>query len=393
MDLKKYLFSLEKKGINLGLERTSELLKRCNNPHKKLKIIQIVGTNGKGSTSAILFKILQTNGYNVGLYTSPHLASFKERIRIDGKSIQDIYVNQFIQKYKLDIKELGASFFEVLTVMSVWFFEKLKADYAILETGLGGRFDSVTACKATSFGITSISMDHNHILGNTLEDITKEKIAAITNNSTVYISNQEKHINSLIEFDCNKKNCNYKFVETNFNINLSLQGSHQKKNASLAVAIAKDLNCNTLKINQSLKKINWYGRNQIINKKPDIIFDVAHNEQGIESFLKYLDSLSKSYDKKYLLLSLQNKKDIKRCISGLERTFDKIIYSITNDEKSMPFDNVERLFKNPIFIEKPKKAIDFTSTIATKKDLIAIVGTHYWGNTISDIFNISFDII
>ena len=182
---KKYLFSLESRGIRLGLERTIELLKKCNNPHKNLKIIQIVGTNGKGSTSAILAKLLNLE-YSVGLYTSPHLYSFNERIRVNGEPISNESVAKFIKKYKNHIESIGASFFEVMTVMAAWYFSEKKMDYAIMETGLGGKFDSVTACEAKVIGITPISMDHCHILGNDILDIANEKIEAIKQKNTVY---------------------------------------------------------------------------------------------------------------------------------------------------------------------------------------------------------------
>ncbi|MAV65379.1 MAG: hypothetical protein CMG00_09340 [Candidatus Marinimicrobia bacterium] len=392
-EVEKYLFSLEKKGIILGPERTSALLDICGKPHQKLKILQVLGTNGKGSTSAILFKILQLNGMSVGLYTSPHLKSFKERIRVNGKTISDKHVHEFINTYKKDIDRLEASFFEVLTVMSVWVFKKLKLDYVILETGLGGRLDSVTSCKAQSFAITSISMDHNHILGETLEKIAVEKISAISKKSKVYISDQNNHINDLIKRECVNKQCKYSFVKTNSKLDVSLKGEHQMQNASLAVEIAKDMGCRNTIINKALKKVKWYGRNQVISKSPDIIFDVAHNEEGVTSFLKYLNTLNKKYDRKYLLLSLQNKKNIKKCIPIIEKEFDKIIYSKTDQLKSMDFDVIKRVFKKEVLFKKPKEAIGFALNISNKKDLIAIIGTHYWGNDISDIFNIYFDII
>ena len=190
---KEYLFSLESKGIRLGLKRTLQLLKKCKSPHKRLNIIQIVGTNGKGSTSAILSKLLSLE-YSVGLYTSPHLYSFNERIRIDGRPIPNRIVAEFIKKFKPQIESVDASFFEVMTVMAVWYFSERKVDYAIMETGLGGRFDSVTACGAKIIGITPISMDHSHILGESILEIANEKIAAIKPNSDVFSVFQLKKI-------------------------------------------------------------------------------------------------------------------------------------------------------------------------------------------------------
>ena len=175
-NLSKYLFSLESKGIKLGLERTYDMLEACGNPHESLTSIQILGTNGKGSTASIIAQILKKAGYKVGLYTSPHLNKLNERVRINGKAISDQDISNFIKTYKNKINNLSASFFEVMTALAVWYFHKNKVDIAILETGLGGRLDSVSACKSELLVFTSISLDHQHILGDTIEEIAKEKV-------------------------------------------------------------------------------------------------------------------------------------------------------------------------------------------------------------------------
>ena len=388
---KKYLFSLESKGIRLGLKRTKELLKKCNSPHKNLNIIQIVGTNGKGSSSAILAKLLNLE-YSVGLYTSPHLYSFNERIRVDGKPIPNKIVSQFIKKHKNDIELVGASFFEVLTVMAVWYFSQKEVDYAIMETGLGGKFDSVTACGAKIVGITSISMDHAHILGNNILDIANEKVAAIMPKSTVFSVLQSKKVNEKIKQQCELQNSKLNFIKTDYNIDLSLKGDHQKQNASLALAISKNiLKSNHNDINNCLMSINWYGRNQLIDTNPDIIFDVAHNEDGINSFLKYIKDSNKVYNKKILLLSIQKKKDIKRVSGKLDAFFDKKIYSITNTERSMEYLQIQNYFNAIDYIENPNEALKSAIKNAKKTDLVAIIGTHYWGEALNLFFNICFD--
>ena len=388
---KKYLFSLESKGIRLGLERTVELLKKCNSPHKNLNIIQIVGTNGKGSSSAILAKLLNLE-YSVGLYTSPHLYSFNERIRVDGKPIPTEIVSQFIKKHKNDIELVEASFFEVMTVMAVWYFSQKKVDYAIMETGLGGKFDSVTACAAKIIGITSISMDHAHILGNNILDIANEKIAAIPPKSTVFSVLQSKEVNERIKQHCELQNSKLSFIKTDYNIDLSLMGDHQKQNASLALAISENiLKSNQHDVSSCLMSISWYGRNQIIDTKPDIIFDVAHNEDGINSFLKYIKDSNKVYRKKILLLSIQKKKDIKKVSRRLDAFFDKKIYSLTNSERSMEYAQIQNYFNDIDYIENPDKALRNAIKNAKKTDLVAIIGTHYWGEALKLFFNICFD--
>ena len=164
-----YLLTLETKGIKLGLDRTRQILKACDNPHKKIKTIQIVGTNGKGSTSAMIANILKVSGYTVGLYTSPHLNTINERIRINGQAIPNNQIIKFIDQYKSHIDKLQISFFEAMTALALWHFNNAKVDIAVLETGLGGRLDSVSICSPELLVFTKISLDHQHILGSTIE--------------------------------------------------------------------------------------------------------------------------------------------------------------------------------------------------------------------------------
>ena len=392
-DVEKYLFSLETKGIKLGLSRTKELLKECGSPHKNIPIIQVLGTNGKGSTSAILYKLLSLE-HKVGLYTSPHLYSFCERIRYSGRSISLSEVQEYLNKYQSIIENINASFFEVMTVMAIWYFSKKNADYAILETGLGGQFDSVTACEAGLFAITSISIDHSHILGDSLESITKEKIAAVHPFSKVYSVMQSSNLNRLIKEHCKRNQSNLTFVDTNHKLKLSLKGAHQQENASLALKIANNLltNQNSETIDRCLRSVSWYGRNQLLCRRPDIIFDVAHNEEGIKSFLEFLKTESEGkYLKKTLLFSIQKNKIIDNIAPELEKTFDKIVYSETNQKYSMDFQHIKKYFSSAEHIKSPIDALEKITNNAQKDELIAIVGTHYWGQSIKSFFNICFD--
>ena len=176
-----WLLSVPSKKIKYGLGRTEQLLLDCGHPHNHFFKIQILGTNGKGSVAAFLMKALQDAGYKVGMFTSPHLLKINERIRINNQLIKDKEIQSFLSQYKNKIKSLDLSFFEVMTVMSAWYFNKKNVDIAILETGLGGRLDSVTACRGNMLLFTSISMDHHEILGNSIKKIAYEKSSAIKN--------------------------------------------------------------------------------------------------------------------------------------------------------------------------------------------------------------------
>ena len=212
----KYLFSLESKGIKLGLERTEKLFRICKNPQKNFPSIQVIGTNGKGSTSAMIANILKKANYKVGLYTSPHLTKINERIRINGIAIKDSDIIKFINKYQNSINTLNVSFFEVITAIAVWHFNKNNVDIAILETGLGGRIDSVSACNSNILVCTSISKDHQHILGDTVEKIAYEKICALKRNMLCLSVNHNQYIKNI--FDDYAKSVGVKIHYINSNL-------------------------------------------------------------------------------------------------------------------------------------------------------------------------------
>lgn len=388
-----YLISLETRGVRLGLSRTKELLKRCGSPHDRIETIQIIGTNGKGSTSAILSKILE-NRCRVGLFTSPHLSSLRERIRVQGQAIPVKYIGEFIEKYKHEIDDVEASFFETMTVMAAWYFKKQKVDYAIMETGLGGRYDSVTACNSKIQAFTSISIDHTQILGPTLLDIAKEKIKAISKKSKIFSVKQSFAVEKLIREKCEEKKAKYMAVKKINKISLNLKGKHQKENASLAISISKNL-LNDLRPNEvknALKKIIWPGRNQMLAKKPDIIFDVAHNHSGFKSFIKYISfNKEKTYKRKVLLLSLQKNKEIEKIGPMLNDVFDIIYYTKTCPMKSMDFEKIKKNIPMANELKLPDKAIEKAVKNLNDGDMMAILGTHFWGKYVKSFFNICFD--
>ena len=180
------LFKLQRLGIKVGLDHTYKLLNRCGDPHNKLKTIHIAGTNGKGSTAAILQSILRTAGLKVGLYTSPHLVNFNERIRVNGIPISDDFIIEFMQMLNDDIDEIQSTFFETTTVLALYNFFIEKVDVAIIEAGLGGRLDSTNVLEPNLTIITSIDIDHQNILGETINKIAFEKATKHLNSGNVF---------------------------------------------------------------------------------------------------------------------------------------------------------------------------------------------------------------
>lgn len=392
-DYIQYLLSLEPKGIKLGLERTEALLNTCNNPQKNFYSIQVIGTNGKGSTSAMIANILKVSGYKVGLYTSPHLCKINERIRINGQSISNASIIDFIDRYKQNIEQLNSSFFETITALAVWYFNQQNIDIAILETGLGGRLDSVTACDANLLVCTSISKDHQHILGNSINQIAYEKIYALKKNMLCI---SIKHNQSIITtFNNHARSIHGKinYVDSKKpNKHITLNGHHQLDNQALAIQAIKSLtkfNISSTNIKLGLSSTKWPGRIQKIYDKPTVYFDVAHND---ESFISLCNFIKTIQGLKVLILALQKNKKLNKSISTIESNFDKIIITQTNVRNYKPANKLARIFNNKKveIITDSKKAIQFYKQLS-KFNTIIIAGSHYLGPIISKEFKISFE--
>ena len=399
MNPKEYLLSIESSAIKLGLDRTIDLMNACGNPQNDLPVIQIAGTNGKGSTAAMMAKILECAGYKVGLSTSPHLVEVNERIRINGSTISDESIQEFIQLFKPEIEHVSASFFESVTAMGFWYFKKNDVDIAIMETGLGGRLDSVTICNPILTVITSISLDHTEILGDTIEKIAFEKAGIMKNGITCVTSPQQNNAFSVLQQQAKIHDCELILSDENLlpNTNPSLTGKYQFENACLAATSLKhlkDINISDENIKQGIEQTRWHGRNEIIQNEPLVIFDVAHNESGIEGFLDYFKSINDS-GTSILVIALQRRKNIMNVVPLLLDTFDSIICCETDNLRTMTLGEMatqlgksEKVFYIQSAIDAISKGLTFLNS---DSDKMAIVGTHHFGKPITIIFNKSFN--
>ena len=398
MNAEKYLFNVSPTKIKLGLDRTYQLLKACGSPEKKLFTIQLIGTNGKGSTAAMLSYILNEK-YKVGLYTSPHLVDYKERIRINFKKIKNKDVEIFLHKYQKDIKFIQPSFFEIMTVMSVWYFNKNNVEIAILETGLGGRLDSVTCCDNNILGFTNIDLDHQHILGNNIKQIAKEKSCAmIDSNQKVFSVLQHKTVKKTLHERAKKLNIKINAISQSKN-KQKLRGKHQQINASLAERIARYLMCSQFNkitnkdIKKGLNNAVWPGRFQIIKKNPTTIYDVAHNQAGIESFIQTISSFlkNKTYKTKILICGFEKNKKIKNNLNKLAHFFDSVICTETGTRQNSNCKKLANSFNNSNVSFNPNIKQVFNTMIKKDKEtLVCIIGSHYFGPHISKFYNKSF---
>ncbi|MAJ45110.1 MAG: hypothetical protein CMF96_10265 [Candidatus Marinimicrobia bacterium] len=397
MNINDFLKSLKPRKIKLGHERTINLMRECGNPQKGLNAIQIAGTNGKGSVCAILERIYRTAGYKTGLFTSPHLNRVNERIRINGNAIDNLEIYNFLSNYGRSVIKSDASFFETITAIAFWLFKKQEVDIAIMETGLGGRLDSVTVCEPIATGITKIAMDHVEILGDSIEKIAYEKAGIMKKQIPCFTIKQNQKVLAVLKNHAIENKCSLKVVDPKENKKTSLHGKHQNQNLGLAMSIIESLNqyiVSDKHISSAMRSLKWYGRYQVLSNSPKIIFDVGHNSNGISAFLNTFSS-EKIAGKKYLLIALQSRKNISDTSIQLLNLFDKVLCTEIRVKNYMPAFELRNSLLN-------HKKTEIVSCITNKylegfiqklepEDALCIVGTHYFGELISNVFKISFD--
>jgi len=402
MNADNYLLNIPTQKIKYGLTRTIDLLNLCGNPQKEIFSIQILGTNGKGSTCAFLNNVFTNAKYRVGLFTSPHLIDYKERIQINNQKITSESIEIFLNKYRAHFARLSPSFFEIMTVLAMWYFKQKRVDIAILETGLGGKLDSVTACNNQILGFTNIDLDHQEILGTSITKIAEQKTQAICDESQkIFSVQQTKSVNKILLNRCKEKKTYYlNNITPVQNHNKYLKGKHQQTNAGLAKAIAEycslhsSFHLTQKQINEGLRNAMWPGRFEIINKQPTVIYDVAHNNAGITSFIQTYTKHIKThkFNTKYLLCGFEANKKINKSLSLLNNIFDKIICTETGIRKSKRSQEILKYFdfSKRTNIQNIKKAFAYLAHHTEENDLICVLGSHYFGPYIYDAINKSF---
>ncbi len=293
--------------------------KHLGNPEKQFKTIHVAGTNGKGSTSHMLASILQEAGYKVGLYTSPHLKDFTERIRINGEPIRNNCVTNFIKKNKEFLEKQQLSFFEMTVGLAFKHFAKKEVDIAIIEVGLGGRLDSTNIITPLVSVITNIGLDHTQMLGNTLEEIAFEKAGIIKNNIPVIIGEKQKNTTVVFENIAKKNNSTLYYASENIKVELKsdLKGNYQKYNIKTTIQTINVIIGLGLKITKKniingllnvVKNTNLKGRWQILKTTPKVICDTAHNKEGLLLVLNQLKN--EAYKKLHIVLGVVSDKDL-----------------------------------------------------------------------------------
>ncbi|MCW8898281.1 MAG: bifunctional folylpolyglutamate synthase/dihydrofolate synthase [Flavobacteriales bacterium] len=311
-----------------NLDNTYRLSEILNHPEKQFKSVHIAGTNGKGSTSHMLVSILQEAGYKVGLYTSPHLKDFRERIKINGEMISENEVIDFVKEYKNEFEKIQLSFFEWTVGLAFHYFANQKVDIAIVETGLGGRLDSTNIVTPEVAVITNISMDHTQFLGDTLAKIAAEKAGIIKSTIPVVIGETQPEIKHVFIEKAKQLNAPIQFADEypTQEYESDLKGAYQQKNKKTVVATIQILQQLGWKIAVNhikkglLNVVNntgLMGRWQILNKQPLTVCDTGHNEAGIKLILAQL--AEQTYKKLHFVLGVVNDKDISNILQLLPK--------------------------------------------------------------------------
>ncbi|HLK30613.1 MAG TPA: folylpolyglutamate synthase/dihydrofolate synthase family protein [Puia sp.] len=393
-----------------GLTNAIILCESLGNPQTKFKSIHIGGTNGKGSTSHMLAAIFQTAGYKTGLYTSPHLKDFRERIKVNGEMVSQNFVIDFVEKIKPLIEEISPSFFEITVAMAFEYFAEQQVDIAIIEVGLGGRLDSTNIITPELSVITNISYDHMNILGDTLQKIAFEKAGIIKKNIPVVIGEYQTETHEVFEQKAASENASLSYAsrkrfvaEWKMNkheliaevtsihnndkeyLHLDLTGIYQTKNLVTvleAIHLLKQKGWNITdthiqKALQHVKKLTGlHGRWEIIHEKPTIALDVGHNEDGIKQLLKQIEITD--HEELHIVVGFVKDKDIDKILSLLPKHahyyFTKAQIPRALPEEEL-FNKATAFRLSGSYYSDVNTALNEAVSRALQKDLIVVCGS------------------
>ena len=372
------------------------ICEHLDNPHNNFKSIHIGGTNGKGSCSHMLSSILQEADYKVGLYTSPHLVDFRERIKINGDMISEDSVSKFMHGNFDFFESNNFSFFEMTVGLAFDYFSKNKVDIAIIEVGMGGRLDSTNIINPILSIITNISLDHTRFLGSNIYDIAKEKAGIIKENVPVVIGLNQQEISPIFKDTAKSKNSEIIFADHFIydNYDCDLKGDYQKKNIKTVLKSTEILKHLDYKINDSHIKTGLnnvsnntglHGRWQVIQKKPMIICDTAHNEAALVEVISQLTDMD--YSDLHFIIGFSNDKDLEK-ISKLFPEDSKYYFVQSKVGRARDAKQVRDIFKlnnrNGDYYKSIENTIKYVKGISKENDIIFIGGSTF---VVSEIFD------
>lgn len=369
-----YLESLNIFGIKPGLERITLLAEKLKNPQNFYKTIHVTGTNGKGSTCAMISQILHESGKKVGLFTSPHLESYCERIKIDGKNISEEDFAKIIER--ISFLQIPATQFEILTAAAFFYFAEKKVDFAVIEVGMGGTWDSTNIITPEISVITNVSLEHENILGN-LENISLNKAGIIKKNIPV-VTGADGEPLKIIREVAEKNFAPIYEVHEPANVKINLRGEFQKFNAAIAIEVAKILKISEEKIFCGLEKVSWAGRFEILETKfGKILIDGAHNPHGAKALRESLDKNFPEGRRNFIFGALADK-NIDEMIEILFRAEDFVIVALPNSSRAESVEKIcKKLQSRGVENFSVKKISDAVEKIQTLDGLKVAAGSLY----------------
>ena len=381
--------NMGKSAYKEDLSNTVKLSKHLNFPETKFKSIHVAGTNGKGSTSHMIASILQEAGYKVGLYTSPHLKDFRERIKLNGICISKQFVIQFVKKNRSFFEENSLSFFEMTVGMAFDYFAKQKADIAVIEVGLGGRLDSTNIITPEVSVITNIGLDHTQFLGNTLKEIAFEKGGIIKPHVPVVIGKTQKETKQVFKVLAKENEAPIYFADGLIANNYvsDLKGNYQNHNIKTAVITIleirkKGFNISEKNIEDGLLKVTLNtglkGRWQVLQTKPKVICDTAHNREGLAYVMDQLKS--ETFENLHMVLGVVNDKNLDNLIDLFPKNasyyFCKPTVARGLDIEVLKAYFIKKGFRGEAY-KSVRKALDTALLYAKKEDLIYVGGSTF----------------
>ena len=409
-----WMFKLERFGIKLGLKNMTEFLSRMGNPHIGLKAVHVSGTNGKGSVCAFISSILKDAGYTVGLYTSPHLVDFRERILVNGEPISEGDVVRIGGELRSTMDDMATedpeqqlTFFEFTTGMAFRYFREREVDIAVVEVGMGGRLDATNVVSPEVCGITRIGLEHTAYLGRTIREIAREKAGIVKNGVPVVSCERNPEALGIISATCEKKDARLVLVDRDFralNARTTLEGSafdyrgtpdldglrirlvgrHQVENAAMAVAMVEVLRDKGLDIPdgsivKGLADLKWSGRLELLSRDPVLILDGSHNPEGVLTTVDVLDGLG--ITPLTYVVAFMDDKDAEGMIRALGPSASKIIVTEVDTSRSMKTAElatlVRSLYEGPVeAVESSAEAMERALRTAEGKG-VCVIGSFY----------------
>ena len=402
-----YLYRLQKHGIKLGLETMTALMGRLGMPQVRYRTLHIAGTNGKGSTAAMAASVLQSAGYRVGLYTSPHLVEFRERIRVNGEMIAESQVAQLTEQLQaLCLPDLSPTFFEYTTAMAFQHFAETGVDVAVLEVGLGGRFDATNVVTPMACAVTTIALDHQDYLGTTLSSIAFEKAGIIKQGVPVVLGRLDEEARRTVEQVAQERQAPVFRMDENFRsegespsyfsyhglgsqydgLTCALEGRHQLDNAACALALLEaaapqGITVTAESVREGLRAVNWAGRLEVVDHHPTILVDGAHNPAAARVLADYLTHSVRSHPARrvVLVLGMMRDKDHRGFVEPLRGLVDEVVLTQVDLARSATARELRAalvdLFPSPHVASSLSEAMTVARQLAGPEDLVCVTGS------------------